>query len=73
MPLAGWLTTVAVGLLVGGVAGLVGIGGGAVMVPFLYFFLARPELSGTLLPAGEQAVVQQFFANQNNSPRQSPK
>lgn len=57
MPLAGWLTTVAVGLLVGGVAGLVGIGGGAVMVPFLYFFLARPGLSGTLLPAGEQAVV----------------
>ncbi len=57
MTIAGWLAALAVGLLAGGVSGLVGIGGGAVMVPFLYFFLAQPELSGLRVPAGDQAVV----------------
>ncbi len=57
MALAGWLAVFAVGLLAGAVSGLVGIGGGAVMVPFLYFFLARTELAGVLIPSSDQAVV----------------
>jgi uncharacterized membrane protein YfcA len=57
MALAGWLAALSVGLLAGAVSGLVGIGGGAIMVPFLYFFLARPELSGAHFPPAEQAVV----------------
>jgi uncharacterized membrane protein YfcA len=57
MALAGWLAALSVGLLAGAVSGLVGIGGGAIMVPFLYFFLGRPDLSGAHIPAAEQAVV----------------
>ncbi len=57
MTLAGWLAVLAVGLLAGAVSGLVGIGGGAVMVPFLYFFLARSELAGVAVPLADQAVV----------------
>ena len=40
-----------VGLLVGFAAGLIGIGGGVLIVPFLYFFYARPEWAGFALPA----------------------
>jgi uncharacterized membrane protein YfcA len=57
MAIPGWLAALAVGLLAGAVSGLVGIGGGAIMVPFLYFFLGHPELSGVHVPAGQQAVV----------------
>ncbi|UCC82328.1 MAG: sulfite exporter TauE/SafE family protein [Gemmatimonadota bacterium] len=57
MTIPGWLAALAVGLLAGAVSGLVGIGGGAVMVPFLYFFLALPDLSGVHTPAAQQAVV----------------
>jgi len=57
MTIPGWLAALAVGLLAGAVSGLVGIGGGAVMVPFLYFFLGHPELSGAQIPATQQAVV----------------
>ncbi len=57
MTLAGWLAALTVGLLAGTISGLVGIGGGAVMVPFLYFFLAHPEISGALIPHSDQAVV----------------
>ena len=57
MTVTGWLAAVAVGLLAGGLSGLVGIGGGAVMVPFLYFFLGHTELSGTNVSASHQAVV----------------
>lgn len=57
MTVAGWLATAAVGLLAGAVSGLVGIGGGAVMVPFLYFFLAHPELSGVQVSPADQAVI----------------
>lgn len=57
MTITGWLAALAVGLLAGGLSGLIGIGGGAVMVPFLYFFLAEPALSGTQIPTGEQAVI----------------
>lgn len=57
MPVAGWLTALIVGLFAGAVSGLVGIGGGAIMVPFLYFFLARSGLSGADVPPAEQAVM----------------
>ena len=57
MTLAGWLAALGIGLLAGAVSGLVGIGGGAIMVPFLYFFLAQPEMSGVAIPAADQAVV----------------
>jgi uncharacterized membrane protein YfcA len=57
MTATGWLAALAVGLLAGAVSGLVGIGGGAIMVPFLYFFLANTGLSGVAIPSGHQAVV----------------
>ncbi|UCF21331.1 MAG: sulfite exporter TauE/SafE family protein [Gemmatimonadota bacterium] len=57
MTLVGWLSALAVGLLAGAVSGLVGIGGGAIMVPFLYFFLGQPDLSGLIVPANQQAVM----------------
>ena len=57
MPVGGWLAALLVGLFAGAVSGLVGIGGGAIMVPFLYFFLARSGLSGTAVPLETQAVV----------------
>ncbi len=57
MTIVGWLSALAVGLLAGAVSGLVGIGGGAVMVPFLYFFLGQPELSGLAVPPDQQAVM----------------
>ena len=57
MTLAGWLAALSVGLLAGAISGLVGIGGGAVMVPFLYFFLAHPELSGAHVLHSDQAVI----------------
>ena len=50
MTVAGWLATLAVGLLAGAVSGLVGIGGGAVMVPFLYYFLGSSGLAGVAIP-----------------------
>lgn len=40
------LTIVVVGLVVGLVSGLVGIGGGVLIVPFLYFFYDHPDLFG---------------------------
>jgi len=40
-----------VGLAVGLVSGLIGIGGGVLIVPFLYLFYANPELSGVQVPA----------------------
>ncbi|HEX7091638.1 MAG TPA: sulfite exporter TauE/SafE family protein [Longimicrobiales bacterium] len=48
----------AAGLVVGFVAGLVGIGGGVLMVPLLYLFYGHPEWSGTWVsPALEPAVA----------------
>src|SRR5262245_48009963 len=44
------LTLVLVGLVVGFTSGLVGIGGGVLIVPFLYFFYAHPSWSGTVIP-----------------------
>ncbi len=45
------------GGVVGVVSGLVGVGGGIVMVPFLYLLFAYPELSGIVIPPPYQAVV----------------
>ncbi|MGH7545677.1 MAG: TSUP family transporter, partial [Gemmatimonadota bacterium] len=57
MTLAGWLAALAVGLLAGGMSGLLGIGGGVVMVPFLYLLLAHPEWSGIAAAPGREAVL----------------
>ncbi|MDR0786401.1 MAG: sulfite exporter TauE/SafE family protein [Gemmatimonadota bacterium] len=40
---------IAVGIAVGLLSGLVGIGGGALIVPFLYFFYDRPDLFGAMV------------------------
>jgi uncharacterized membrane protein YfcA len=45
------------GAIVGLVSGLVGVGGGIVMVPFLYLLFAYPEWSGIDIPPALQAVV----------------
>lgn len=47
----------AFGLFSGALAGLFGIGGGAVIVPYLYALFASPDWSGVALPAGQAAVV----------------
>lgn len=57
MTVTGWLAALAVGLLAGALSGLIGIGGGAVMVPFLYFFLANGQLSGVDVSPDQQAVM----------------
>ena len=49
MSLVVLLTLFVAGLIIGFVSGLVGIGGGILIVPLLYFFYAHPEWSGTLL------------------------
>jgi uncharacterized protein len=47
-----------VGLAVGFLSGLVGIGGGVLIVPFLYFFYAHPALSGAhVAPALEASIA----------------
>lgn len=46
-----------VGVLVGLISGLVGIGGGVLIVPFLYFFYGHPGWSGTRLPTDLAATV----------------
>lgn len=48
---------IAVGLVVGLVSGLVGIGGGALIVPFLYFFYARPDLFGVVVSPEAQVTM----------------
>ncbi|MGD2120308.1 MAG: sulfite exporter TauE/SafE family protein [Gemmatimonadota bacterium] len=55
-PLALGLTLL-FGALVGVVSGLVGVGGGIVMVPLLYFWFAHPEWSGVSFPSQYHAVV----------------
>lgn len=51
------LSLLGVGAVVGLASGLLGIGGGVLIVPFLYFFYAHPEWSGAHVPGGLQAVV----------------
>ena len=47
----------ATGAVVGVVAGLVGIGGGVLIVPFLYFFYAHPGWSGAYADADLHATL----------------
>jgi uncharacterized protein len=57
MTLAALLTLALVGIGVGFLAGLVGIGGGVLIVPFLYFFYGHPGWSGVLFPDAMHATV----------------
>jgi uncharacterized membrane protein YfcA len=50
-------TLLAVGLITGFVAGLIGIGGGVLIVPFLYFFYAHAEFSGFDFPRDLHVTV----------------
>ena len=45
------------GLGVGFLSGLVGIGGGVLIVPLLYFFYGTPEWSGVPVPSDLEAVI----------------
>jgi uncharacterized membrane protein YfcA len=47
----------AVGLAVGFLSGLVGIGGGVLIVPFLYFFYAHPDFAGATVSADIEASI----------------
>lgn len=51
------LTVFAVGLVVGIVSGLVGIGGGVLIVPFLYFFYDSPAIFGVHTPPDARIVL----------------
>lgn len=51
------LAVFAAGLLAGLLSGLVGVGGGVLMVPFLYFFYARPGWSGVSPPPDVATVA----------------
>lgn len=57
MTLGALAASAAFGLFGGGLAGLFGIGGGAVLVPFLYLVLEAPGWSGVLIPDGMVVVV----------------
>ena len=51
------VTVFGVGLAVGVLSGLVGIGGGVLIVPFLYFFYAHPAWFGVAVDPGAATVV----------------
>jgi uncharacterized membrane protein YfcA len=51
------LSLAVLGVVVGFVSGLVGIGGGVLIVPFLYFFYGHPEFAGVVLASGLHAAV----------------
>jgi uncharacterized protein len=57
MTVAALLALAAVGFGVGFLAGLVGIGGGVLIVPFLYFFYGDAGWSGVVLPEELHATV----------------
>lgn len=57
MPLEAIAALAVVGVAVGFLSGLVGIGGGVLIVPFLYFFYAHPGWSGATVAAPLQATV----------------
>jgi uncharacterized protein len=46
-----------IGLLSGFIAGLIGIGGGVLIVPFLYFFYAHPEWTSFVFPESLHVTV----------------
>jgi uncharacterized membrane protein YfcA len=48
---------IVVGLAVGLLSGLVGIGGGVLIVPFLYFFYDRPDLFGVVVSPEARVVL----------------
>ena len=52
-----FLVLFAVGLIVGFTAGLIGIGGGVLIVPFLYFFYDHPAFADLNLPASLHVAV----------------
>jgi len=51
------IATFAVGIAAGLLSGLVGVGGGVLMVPFLYLFYDRPDWFGYLVAQDIQVVV----------------
>src|SRR5690625_933708 len=57
MILTAILALFGVGLIVGAISGLVGIGGGVLIVPFLYLFYGNPNWSGTSLAPDLAAPV----------------
>ena len=57
MELGALAALTAAGLAVGFVAGLVGIGGGVLLVPFLYFFYGHPAWSGASVAATLEVTV----------------
>jgi uncharacterized membrane protein YfcA len=46
-----------VGIVAGFVSGLVGVGGGVLIVPFLYFFYAHPEWAGEAISSALEASI----------------
>jgi uncharacterized protein len=57
MLLSAIAATFAVGIVAGLLSGLVGVGGGVLMVPFLYFFYDRPEWFGYFVAPELRVVV----------------
>lgn len=57
MSIGAVVASVLMGGLVGVSSGLLGIGGGLVMVPFLYALMTWPEWSGLSVPLGAQAAM----------------
>lgn len=57
MALTALVALAGVGVAVGFLSGLVGIGGGVLIVPFLYFFYAHPQWSGAVVAGPLQATV----------------
>jgi uncharacterized membrane protein YfcA len=57
MTLAALLSLVVVGFGVGLLAGLIGIGGGVLIVPFLYFFYGHSGWSGVIVPDSLHATI----------------